>query len=111
LSNPEAKLPASQEHIEFLSNMNNEAKTRRKTKSEILGKARVMTYEDIEIARAKRAEQKTIAEAKGKSKRGRNPKRSATATDGSSEALESAEAAEASHAVERSHVAAAEGME
>ncbi|KAF2735862.1 hypothetical protein EJ04DRAFT_403811, partial [Polyplosphaeria fusca] len=37
--------------------MNDEAKTRRKTKSEILGKARVMSYEDIEAARAKRARQ------------------------------------------------------
>jgi hypothetical protein len=53
---------------------NNEAKVRRKTKSEILGKARVMTYQDIEVARAKRAEQDTAKEAKGKRKRGRKPK-------------------------------------
>jgi hypothetical protein len=35
------------DYIESLSNMNNEAKVRRKTKSEILEKARVMTFEDI----------------------------------------------------------------
>ncbi|KAF1831218.1 hypothetical protein BDW02DRAFT_601018 [Decorospora gaudefroyi] len=56
--------------------MNDEARTRRKTKSEILGKgkARVMSYEDIEAARAKRAKQEANKEAQGKRKRGR-PKR------------------------------------
>jgi hypothetical protein len=45
-----------QDHIQFLSKMNNEAKARRKTTSDILGRARVMRYEDMEVARAKRAE-------------------------------------------------------
>ncbi|KAI8930582.1 hypothetical protein NX059_012192 [Plenodomus lindquistii] len=53
--------------------MNDEARTRRKTKSEILGKgkARVMSYEDIEAAQAKRAKQDANKEAQGKRKRGR----------------------------------------
>ena len=54
--------------------MNNEAKARRKTKLEILGKAKVMSYKDIEVARAKRAEKEAAKEAKGKGKRGRKPK-------------------------------------
>ncbi|KAL5371149.1 hypothetical protein PMIN06_012958 [Paraphaeosphaeria minitans] len=104
-----AQQALDQDHIQFLSNMNNEAKPRRKTKSEILGKARVMSYEDIEAARAKRAEHKAATEAKGKRKRGRKPKRSATTTDGSLEATVSADAGEASQAVEDLHIAAAEG--
>ena len=44
-----------QEHNRFLAQMNNEAKVRRSTKSEILGTARVMGYEDLEKARAERA--------------------------------------------------------
>jgi hypothetical protein len=35
--------------------MNNEAKVRRSTKSVVIRKAKVMSYEDIEEARAKRA--------------------------------------------------------
>ncbi|ORX92858.1 hypothetical protein BCR34DRAFT_500368, partial [Clohesyomyces aquaticus] len=66
-----AQQALDQDHIQFLSKMNNEAKTRRKTRSDILGKARVMTYEDIEAARAKRAEQDAAKEARGKRKRGR----------------------------------------
>lgn len=82
-----AQQALDQEHIKFLSKMNNEARSRRKTKSEILGKgkARVMRYEDIEVARAKRAEQKAATEAKDKQKRGRKPKRPATATEKSLE--------------------------
>lgn len=44
--------------------MNNEAKVRRSTKSEILGTARVMSYEDLENARAMRAAKETAKEAK-----------------------------------------------
>jgi len=51
--------------------MNNEAKVRRKTQSKILGTARIMSYEDIELARAERAEKDTAKEATGKRKRGR----------------------------------------
>ena len=52
---------------QFLTTMNNEAKVRRLTKSILLGKAKVMSYEDIEEARAKRAAKEVI---KGKGKRG-----------------------------------------
>ncbi|TAQ91010.1 hypothetical protein B7494_g607 [Chlorociboria aeruginascens] len=51
--------------------INNEAKVRRSTRSLVLGKAKVMSYEDITAARAKRA----IRDAtKGKGKRGRKQK-------------------------------------
>jgi hypothetical protein len=73
--------------------MNNEAKRRRKTKSEILGKGRVMTWEDVVVQQAKRTEQKAAAEVKGKQKYGPKPKRSATAADELSEAVDSIEAA------------------
>lgn len=51
--------------------MNNEAKVRRSTRSLVLGKAKVMSYEDIEEARAKRAVKDAT---KGKGKRGRKRK-------------------------------------
>ena len=59
---------------QFLTRMNNEAKVRRSTKSVILGKAKVMSYEDIEEARAKRAAKEVV---KGKGKRGRKRKSAA----------------------------------
>jgi hypothetical protein len=57
----------------FLTSMNNEAKVRRSTKSVVLGKAKVMSYEDIEEARAKRAAKEVITDKKGK--RGRKRKK------------------------------------
>jgi hypothetical protein len=56
---------------EMLSKMNNEAKVRRSTKSVVLGKARIMSFEDIETARMARAAKEVI---KGKGKRGRKRK-------------------------------------
>ena len=56
---------------QFLTRMNNEAKVRRSTKSVVLGKAKVMSYEDIEEARAKRSTKEVIA---GKGKRDRKQK-------------------------------------
>src|SRR5450432_2328611 len=56
---------------QLLTRMNNEAKVHRSTKSVVLGKAKVMSYEDIEEARAKRAAKDA---AKGKGKRGRKRK-------------------------------------
>nr|OQO30928.1 hypothetical protein B0A51_04155 [Rachicladosporium sp. CCFEE 5018] len=44
--------------------MNNEAKARRATKSTIIGTARVMTFEDLEKARAERAAKEAEKEAK-----------------------------------------------
>ena len=58
---------------QMLTKMNNEAKVRRSTRSIVLGKAKVMSFEDIEVARAARAA-KVI---KGKGKRGRKRKSAA----------------------------------
>lgn len=52
--------------------MNNEAKVRRSTKSVILGKVKVLSYEDIEKVRAKRAAKEEAIVGKGK--RGRKRK-------------------------------------
>lgn len=70
-----AKGVLQQDHIQFLTQINDEAKVRRSTKSEILAKGvgKVMSYEDLEAARAVRAA-KEQATAKGKGKRGRKRK-------------------------------------
>jgi hypothetical protein len=47
-----------------LTAINDEGKVRRSTKSEILGKAKVMSYEDIGKARAERAAKEAAKEAK-----------------------------------------------
>jgi len=61
-----------QDRNRFLSKINNEAKVRRSTRSVVLGKAKVMSFEDLSEARAKRdAKEKAIA---GKGKRGRKHK-------------------------------------
>jgi hypothetical protein len=57
-----------------LTTINNEAKVRRSTKSLVLGKAKVMSYEDLEEARAKRTKKEAAKEAKGKGKSGRKCK-------------------------------------
>jgi hypothetical protein len=62
------------DRIEFLTTINNEAKVRRSTKSLVLGKAKVMSYEDLEEARAKRVVKDAAKAAKGKGKRGRKRK-------------------------------------
>ncbi len=56
---------------QMLTRMNNEAKVRRSTRSVVLGKAKVMSFKDIEVARAARAAKDVI---KGKGKRGRKRK-------------------------------------
>jgi hypothetical protein len=68
-----------QDQNRFLSKMNNEAKVRRSTKSQVLGKAKVMSYEDLEEARAKRKEIEKAAA--GKAARGRKRKAPALAVD------------------------------
>ena len=62
----------------MLTRMNNEAKVRRSTQSLILGKAKVMSFKDIEVARAARAAKEVI---KGKGKRGRKRKSTAIEAD------------------------------
>lgn len=49
------------EQIKFLHRVNDEAKVRRSTPSLILGKAKVMSYEDLEAARARRAAGKSAS--------------------------------------------------
>jgi hypothetical protein len=58
--------------------MNNEVKVRRSTRSVVLGKAKVMSFEDIEEARVKRAAKEVI---KGKGERGRKRKSAALDAD------------------------------
>jgi len=63
-----------EDRIKFLTTINNEAKVRRSTKLLVLGKAKVMSYEDLEVARAKRVAKDSTQAAKGKRKRGRKSK-------------------------------------
>jgi hypothetical protein len=64
---------------QFLLQVNSEAKVRRSTKSLVLGKAKVMRFEDLEEARTKRAAREQASA--GKAKRGR--KRKTNALEGS----------------------------
>ncbi|KAF2678922.1 HET-domain-containing protein [Lentithecium fluviatile CBS 122367] len=63
-----------QDQNRFLSEINNEAKARRLTRPVVLGKGKVMSFEELEEARAKRAAKETATAAKGKVKRGRKTK-------------------------------------
>jgi hypothetical protein len=56
----------------------NEAKVRRSIKSIVLGKAKVMSFEDIEVAWAARAAKEVI---KGRGKRGQKRKSAAQEAD------------------------------
>jgi hypothetical protein len=63
---------------QMLTRMNNEAKVRKSTKSLILGQAKVMSFEDIKVARAAHVAKEVI---KGKGKRGRKCKSAAQEAD------------------------------
>jgi hypothetical protein len=63
---------------QMLTRMNNEAKVRRSTRSIVLRKAKVMSFEDIEVVRAARAAKEVI---KGKGKRGWKRKSAALEAD------------------------------
>ena len=63
----------------LLSILNNEAKVRRSTRSLVLGQAKVMSYEDLSEARAKRAAKEKAS--KGEGQRGRKCKSSALEAD------------------------------
>jgi hypothetical protein len=69
-----AERALQQDQIQFLLKVNNEAKVRRATKSLVLGKAKVMRYEDLEAARAKRAAKEKAKTTAGTGKGGRKPK-------------------------------------
>lgn len=70
-----------QDENRLLFKQNNEAKRRRSAKSTVIGKAKVISYEDIEEARRKRAA-KDAAKASGKRGRGR-PRKSSVSAAGS----------------------------
>ena len=63
-----------QDQNQFLFKINNEVKVRRSTRSVILGKVKVMSYDDLEEARAKRAAKEKATADKGRGKRGRKRK-------------------------------------
>jgi hypothetical protein len=62
------------DQIRFLTRVNNKAKVRRSTKPVVLGKAKVMSYEDLEEARAKCAAKEEAKATASKGKRGRKRK-------------------------------------
>ncbi|KAI7227738.1 hypothetical protein KC330_g8251 [Hortaea werneckii] len=66
-------------HIRFLHKINNEGEARRSTRAIVLGTAKVMSWEDLEEAKAKRAEQKEkevrkITRAAGGKRKEKSPK-------------------------------------
>ncbi|KAK7179098.1 transposase [Paraphaeosphaeria sporulosa] len=69
-----AKQVLLEDQNQFLSKLNKEAKVRRSTRSVVLGKAKVMSYEDLDEARKKRAEKENAKATAGKGKRGRKRK-------------------------------------
>ncbi len=64
-----AKSALQQDQIQFLLKINNESKRRCASKSIVLGKAKVMSYNDLVAARAKRAEMEAAKARKLKSNR------------------------------------------
>jgi DDE superfamily endonuclease len=71
-----------QEHNRFLAQINNEAKPRRSTKSDMLGTAKVMSYEDLEKAKAERVAKeiaKVIKKAEKEAKKAAKEAKEATA--------------------------------
>jgi hypothetical protein len=59
-----------EDQIQFLTTINNKAKVWQGNQSLVLGKARVMSYKELEKVQAKRAEKDAAQEAKGKGKHG-----------------------------------------
>lgn len=69
-----ARNALQEDHIWFLLKINDESKARRTTRSIVLRMARVMSFEDLEEARAKRAEQQEKSKV-GKGKQNRSRKK------------------------------------
>ena len=68
-----AKGVPQQERIKFLLKTNDEPRVRRSTKSSVLGKAKVMSYEDLAEARANRTEKeanKAARKTRGRKRKG-----------------------------------------
>ncbi len=72
-----------QDQNRFLFKINNEVKARRSIRSVILSKTKVMSYEDLEEARAKRVAKEKATGDKGRGKRGRKRKCRAPEEDSS----------------------------
>ncbi|KAF2026431.1 hypothetical protein EK21DRAFT_92366 [Setomelanomma holmii] len=70
-----------QNHIRLLLKVNDEAKVRRSTKSLVLGTAKVIGYQKLQDARAKRAETEAAKATKAKGKRGRKRTKASLDTD------------------------------
>jgi hypothetical protein len=73
---------------------------RRSTRSLVIGKAKVMSYEDLDIARAARAAKDKAAAEKGKGKRGRKRKVPAREAEGDIEDEVEDEVEGGAHALE-----------
>jgi len=76
-----AKNSLQQEQIQFLLKTNNEARTRRSTQSLMLGKAPVVSYEDLVAGRAERMKQESAQAARQEGRRGRKRKINAPETE------------------------------
>ncbi|KAK5110394.1 hypothetical protein LTR85_001272 [Meristemomyces frigidus] len=76
-----AKNALQRDQIHFLLRTNNEAKIRRSTKSLVLGKARVVSYEDLVEARVERTRKEVAKEVGKKEKGGRKRKNNAPQAD------------------------------
>jgi len=70
-NNPSPSQPSCKSRIDISPNVNNEAKVRRSTKTEVIGKARIMSYEDLEKARRERSAKEAEKEAR---KAGKQPR-------------------------------------
>ncbi|MCJ1461423.1 hypothetical protein MMC07_000020 [Pseudocyphellaria aurata] len=70
-----AKGALQQDHIKPLTAVNNEAKLRRSTKSIVLGKATVMSYEDLVVKHLERKAKQDVSkpiEKRGRKQNGHN---------------------------------------
>jgi hypothetical protein len=63
-----AKQCLLQDHNRLLAQVNNEAEVRGSTRSEILGRAKVMSFQELEEARAKRAKKRKPLQARARQK-------------------------------------------
>jgi hypothetical protein len=80
------------EHNQFLIQIDNESQVRRSTRSEVIGTARVMSYEDLEKARAERAAKRAATEAKKAEKQAKKAVKEAQKSAAATPAAEEAEA-------------------
>lgn len=92
-----AKSALQQDQISSLLKANNESKVRRATNSTVLGKAKVMSYEDLVAAREARREKEAAKEA-ARERKMRKGKRKVIAADGGEKEAEPANSGIEAHA-------------